>query len=89
MVKALQAGVSPEGQKLFLAIAKTIPSIRLAGQNIVVWDNVTIVPPYKLDNIHGNVESKPFQQVRKVVGKKSQHFHIGLKLAFTFCLLFK
>lgn len=67
MVKALQAGVSPEGQKLYLAIAKTIPTIRLAGQNIIVWDKVTISPPYKLNNIYGNEESKPYQHVRKIV----------------------
>ncbi|XP_057322106.1 protein LSM12 homolog A-like [Microplitis mediator] len=69
MVKALQAGVSPEGQKLFIAISKTINEITWSGQNIVVWDNVTIVPPYKVDNVHGNAESKPYLHVRKVVEK--------------------
>ncbi|KAK0175699.1 hypothetical protein PV327_009428 [Microctonus hyperodae] len=69
MVKALQAGVSPEGQKLFIAIAKTIQEITWSGQNIVVWDDVTIVPPYKVDNVHGNIESKPYLHVRKVVEK--------------------
>lgn len=67
MVKALQAGVSPEGQKLFIAISKTINEITWSGQNIVVWGNVTIVPPYKVDNVHGNAESKPYLHVRKVV----------------------
>ncbi|XP_008557973.1 protein LSM12 homolog A [Microplitis demolitor] len=69
MVKALQAGVSPEGQKLFIAISKTINEITWSGQNIVVWGNVTIVPPYKVDNVHGNAESKPYLHVRKVVEK--------------------
>ncbi|CAD6232522.1 GSCOCG00006931001-RA-CDS [Cotesia congregata] len=69
MVKALQAGVSPEGQKLFIAIAKTIQEITWSGQDIVVWDNVTIRPPYKVDNVHGNTESKPYLHVRKVVEK--------------------
>ncbi|XP_015115888.1 protein LSM12 homolog A [Diachasma alloeum] len=69
MVKALQAGVSPEGQKLFIAIAKTLQDITWSGQNIVVWDDVTIVPPYKVDNVHGNAESKSYLHVRKVVEK--------------------
>ncbi|XP_063984841.1 protein LSM12 homolog A [Diachasmimorpha longicaudata] len=69
MVKALQAGVSPEGQKLFIAIAKTIQAITWSGQNIVVWDDVTIVPPYKTDNVHGNAESKSYLHVRKIVEK--------------------
>ncbi|XP_034936604.1 protein LSM12 homolog A [Chelonus insularis] len=69
IVKALQAGVSPEGQKLFIAISKTIQHITWSGENIVVWNDVTIVPPYKVDNVHGNVESKPYVHVRKVVEK--------------------
>ncbi|XP_011305293.1 protein LSM12 homolog [Fopius arisanus] len=69
MVKALQAGVSPEGQKLFIAIAKTIQAITWSGQNIVVWEDVTIVPPYKVDNVHGNAESKSYLHVRKIVEK--------------------
>lgn len=67
MVKALQAGVSPEGQKLFIAIAKTIQEITWSGPNIVVWDSVTIAPPYKLDNVHAKEESKAYTHVRKVV----------------------
>lgn len=69
MVKAIQAGVSPDGQKLFIAIAKTIQEITWSGQNIVVLNTVTIVPPYKVDNIQGNIESKPYLHIKKVVEK--------------------
>lgn len=64
---ALQAGVSPEGQKLFSTISKTIPEITWNGVNIVVFDNVTIRPPYKVDNVHGNIESGAYKHVKKVV----------------------
>ncbi|XP_020292681.1 protein LSM12 homolog [Pseudomyrmex gracilis] len=69
LVKALQAGVSPEGQKLFIAISKTIQDITWNGANIVVFDNVTIIPPYKVDNVHGNTESGAYRHVKKVVEK--------------------
>ncbi|XP_032685105.1 protein LSM12 homolog A-like [Odontomachus brunneus] len=69
LVMALQAGVSPEGQKLFIAISKTIQDITWNGANIVVFDNVTIRPPYKVDNVHGNTESGAYRHVKKVVEK--------------------
>ncbi|XP_015602012.1 protein LSM12 homolog A [Cephus cinctus] len=69
MVKALQAGVSPEGQKLFIAISKTIQEITWNGPNIVVWDNVTIIPPYKVENVQGDKDSKAYTHVKKVVEK--------------------
>jgi hypothetical protein len=67
MVKALQAGVSPEGQKLFIAISKTINEITWNGPNIVVWDKVTIIPPYKIENVQGNSDDKAFTHIKKVV----------------------
>ncbi|KAG7210798.1 hypothetical protein KM043_012289 [Ampulex compressa] len=69
LVMALQAGVSPEGQKLFSTISKTIQDITWNGVNIVVFDNVTIRPPYKVDNVHGNTESGAYKHVKKVVEK--------------------
>ncbi|EZA54683.1 LSM12-like protein A [Ooceraea biroi] len=69
LVMALQAGASPEGQKLFIAISKTIQDITWSGANIVVFDNVTIRPPYKVDNVHGNTESGAYRHVKKVVEK--------------------
>lgn len=72
LVMALQAGVSPEGQKLFIAISKTIQDITWNGANIVVFNNVTIRPPYKVDNVHGNTESGAYRHVKKVVRKCKQ-----------------
>lgn len=69
LVMALQAGVSPEGQKLFIAISKTIQDITWNGANIVVFNNVTIRPPYKVDNVHGNADSGAYRHVKKVVEK--------------------
>lgn len=66
MIKALQAGVSPDGQKLFSAIAKTIQDITWSDKNIVVWNDVVISPPYKLENISGINESKAYLHVKKV-----------------------
>jgi len=64
---ALQAGVSPEGQKLFIAISKTIQDIMWNGANIVVFNSVTIRPPYKVDNVHGPETSGAYRHVKKVV----------------------
>lgn len=69
LVMALQAGVSPEGRNLFSTISKTIQDITWNGLNIVVFDNVTIRPPYKVDNVHGNAESGAYKHVKKVVEK--------------------
>ncbi|KZC08655.1 PREDICTED: protein LSM12 homolog [Dufourea novaeangliae] len=69
LVMALQAGVSPEGQKLFSTISKTIPGVTWNGANIVVFAEVTIRPPYKVDNVHGNAESGAYKHVKKVVEK--------------------
>lgn len=35
----MSANVSPEGQRLFLAIAKTIKEIGWRNSDIVVWDH--------------------------------------------------
>ncbi|PSN45086.1 Protein LSM12 [Blattella germanica] len=68
LVMALAEGVSPEGQKLFLAISKTIKEVCWQGSNIVVFDSVTISPPYKLDNVRGSTaECKALPHIRKVV----------------------
>nr|QBH72785.1 hypothetical protein [Brunneria borealis] len=69
LISALSAGVPPEGQKLFLAIARTINEVSWQGSNIVVLNAVTITPPYKLDNVRGNADSKAFTHIRKVVEK--------------------
>uniref|UniRef100_U5EQH9 Uncharacterized protein n=1 Tax=Corethrella appendiculata TaxID=1370023 RepID=U5EQH9_9DIPT len=68
-VSALAAGVSQEGQHLFLAIARTINEVAWSGQNIVVFKEVTITPPYKVDNVTGNPESRQLTYVKKIVEK--------------------
>ena len=46
LVKALQAGVSPDGQRLFAAINKTLDEVSWDKEEIVVMKNVRICPPY-------------------------------------------
>ncbi|KDQ97900.1 LSM12-like protein A [Zootermopsis nevadensis] len=67
LVTALSASVPPEGQKLFYAISKTIKEVSWQGSNIVVFDTVTITPPYKLDNVRAHAECKALMHIRKVV----------------------
>lgn len=67
MVLALQAGVSSEGQKLFIAISKTIRDITWKGTDIVVFDEVIIRSPYKSENVHGDTQSGAYKHVKKVV----------------------
>lgn len=64
---ALAAGVSPDGQKLFIAISKTIDQVTWSGPNIIVFNDVTISPPYKVDNVAGNPDSKQLTYVKKIV----------------------
>ncbi|XP_022199471.1 protein LSM12 homolog isoform X2 [Nilaparvata lugens] len=69
LVTALAAGVSPDGQKLFLTICKTINEVTWQGPNIVVLNQVTITPPYRPENVIGNADSKAFNHIKKVVEK--------------------
>lgn len=70
LMSALSAGVGPEGQRLFIAIAKTINEVQWCGSNIVVWNQkVVISPPYQVEDIKGNTQSKEYGYIRKVVEK--------------------
>nr|XP_022920419.1 protein LSM12 homolog [Onthophagus taurus] len=70
LLQAMSANVSPEGQRLFIAISKTISEVRWSNSNIVVWENdVVICPPYQVDDIKGNLNSKGYAYIRKVVEK--------------------
>lgn len=70
LMSALSAGVGPEGQRLFIAIAKTINEVQWCGSNIVVWNQkVVISPPYQVEDIKGNTQSKEYGYIRKVVRK--------------------
>lgn len=67
-LQAMSANVSPEGQRLFIAIAKTIKEVRWNNSDIVVWENKVIIsPPYKVENIKGNSNSREYSYIRKVV----------------------
>lgn len=39
------------------------------GANIVVFNDVTIKPPYKAENVNGNPDSRQLKYVRKIVEK--------------------
>lgn len=39
------------------------------GQNIVVFNDVIIKPPYKLEDVNGSPDSKQFTYVKKMVEK--------------------
>lgn len=69
LVSALKAGVSPEGQRLYVAINKTIDEVSWNGEDIIVMKNVKITPPYKPENVRGNMDSKALIHVRKIVEK--------------------
>ncbi|XP_015370071.1 PREDICTED: protein LSM12 homolog A-like [Diuraphis noxia] len=70
-ISAMSANVSPEAQKLYLTITKTIPEVTWQGQNIVVYDQVIISPPYKADNVKGtgNQEDKAILYIKNIVEK--------------------
>lgn len=63
LINSLKSGGSPEGQKLYLTISKTLSHVKWVGSDIVV-DDVRITPPYKTENIIGTND-----YVRKVVEK--------------------
>lgn len=68
-VSALAAGVSQEGQSLFLAIARTINQVSWQGPNILVCQDVTITPPYKVENVNGPPGTPQLTHVKKIVEK--------------------
>ncbi|XP_050441736.1 protein LSM12 homolog A [Adelges cooleyi] len=70
-ISAMSANVSPEAQKLYLTITKTIPEVSWQGQNIVVYDHVIISPPYKPENVKGtgNQEDKAIVYIKNIVEK--------------------
>ncbi|XKL59968.1 hypothetical protein PGB90_000984 [Kerria lacca] len=69
LITAMQSGVSPEGQKLYLTITKTIEDVKWEGPDIIVLDQVKITPPYKPENVIGNADNKAYNHLRKIVEK--------------------
>jgi len=71
-------GVTKEGQQLFDFIRKTIQECQWDEQNILVLDEVEIVPPYKSENccmISGK-NKKTVDYIKNIVNK----FHAELSL---------
>ena len=67
LVNALKAGVSPDGQRLFMAINKTIDEVNWDREEIVVMKNVRITPPYTPECVKGDPAAS--NHVRKIVEK--------------------
>jgi len=67
-IRALSADVAPEGRKLFLTIIKTIDEVAWDGEKIVVLNEVTISPPYRIENVSGEKEASVIH-VKKIVDK--------------------
>jgi len=67
--------VSPEGQSLLHTIARTMNEVRWDGADILVMDQVRIVPPYTAEHIiplrHDQAESTKalLKHIRKIVEK--------------------
>lgn len=78
IVNAVKAGVSPDGMGLFQTISKTINEVTWHGQDIVILKEVTIKPPYKPEDIKGNVQSKAYSHIRKIVEKHLKDTQINL-----------
>jgi len=76
LVAALKAGVSPEGQRLFTAIKKTIEEVSWRNEDIIVMDKVCVTKPYTADCVrplHEKVqEKKAIEHVRKIIEKHLQ-----------------
>jgi len=68
LINALKAGVSPEGQRLFTAINKTIDDLAWDKEEIVVMKTTRIRPPYTPECVTGDT-SKATDHVRKIVEK--------------------
>ncbi|KAK2164292.1 hypothetical protein LSH36_66g03012 [Paralvinella palmiformis] len=66
-VNYIGVGVTPQAQKLFHAITKTISDVKWDKETIIVMNDVTIKPPYGVDNVEG--KQSAIAHVRKIVEK--------------------
>ncbi|KAK5781718.1 Lsm12p PWA37_004617 [Arxiozyma heterogenica] len=60
-------GVTPEGQTIFDMIYKTIPDTRWDDKDIVILDDIKVVPPYKIDNIITLHETQSINLIEKII----------------------
>lgn len=68
--KTRNVKASKEGQAVFNAVYKTMPNVTWKGNNITVLDEVTIFPPYRVDNIQSDKEDdgeSAMRLVKKIV----------------------
>ena len=75
MVSALKANVGEEAQTLFMAISKTlsIGEVCWSGQDIIVFNEVTIKPPYKAENVEVRSENHiTLEYVKKLVSSNNR-----------------
>jgi len=68
LIMAFKAGISPEGQRLFQVINKTLDDVMWNGDKIVVM-GVTIEPPYRPESIKSREDNKALNHIRKIVEK--------------------
>lgn len=68
LIMAFKVGISPEGQKLFQTINKTIDDVMWNGDKIRVM-GCDIEPPYKVENIKCSPDNKAITHIRKIVDK--------------------
>ncbi|XP_075737758.1 protein LSM12 homolog A-like [Rhipicephalus microplus] len=70
LAAAVSARVSHDGIRFFLAIRKTIDDVTWQGKNIIVMNQLIIVPPYRPENCKGKSDSDAsVLHVRKIVEK--------------------
>jgi len=79
LITAFKAGISPDGQKLFQYINRTIDEILWHGEKILVMNKVIIEPPYRPENVRikqGVKEDestlKNLNHIRKIVERFSE-----------------
>jgi small nuclear ribonucleoprotein (snRNP)-like protein len=68
LIMAFKAGISPEGQRLFQVINKTLDDVMWNGEKIRVM-GVDIEPPYRPENIKSSPDNKALNHIRKIVEK--------------------
>ncbi|XP_014676510.1 PREDICTED: protein LSM12 homolog [Priapulus caudatus] len=72
--------VSPEAQKLYLAITKTIEPVHYQSQDIVVMNQVMISPPYRPENCKCISQAPSSEQTLNHIRKIVEKFHNDQKL---------
>ncbi|CCK72006.1 Lsm12p KNAG_0I02200 [Huiozyma naganishii CBS 8797] len=60
-------GISPEGQLIFDLIYKTIPDTKWVDKDIVILDDIAVVPPYHTENITTRHENQSVSLIERIV----------------------